>query len=79
LAALLTVIDSLDQVKQIVSVHGFVNSTPDFDGQAGVMNGASDLMVEVFGDAGRHTRTAIGVAALPLGYAASVYVVAELE
>ena len=42
------------------------------------MNGASDLMVEVFGDAGRHTRTAVGVAGLPLGYAASVYVVAEL-
>ena len=78
LAAILTVINSLDQVKQIVGVHGFVNSTPDFEGQAAVMNGASDLMVEVFGDAGRHTRTAVGVAGLPLGYAASVYVVAEL-
>ena len=74
-----TVIDSLDRVKQIIAVHGFVNSTLDFDGQAGVMNGASDLMVEVFGEAGKHTRTAVGVAGLPLGYAASVYVVVELE
>lgn len=67
LAALLTVIDSLDRVKQIVNVHGLVNSTLEFDGHAEVMNGASDLMVEVFGEAGRHTRTAVGVAGLPLG------------
>jgi len=79
LAALLTVLDSLDQIKQIVGVHGFVNSTLEFDGHAAVMNGASDLMVEVFGEVGKHTRTAVGVAGLPLGYAASVYVVVELN
>jgi enamine deaminase RidA (YjgF/YER057c/UK114 family) len=79
LAALLTVIDSLDQVKQVVSVHGFVNSAPGFDGQAAAMNGASDLMVDVFGDAGRHTRTAAGVAGLPANYAGSVYILVEVE
>jgi enamine deaminase RidA (YjgF/YER057c/UK114 family) len=79
LAALLTVIDSLDQVQQVVSVHGFVNSAPGFDGQAAAMSGASDLMVSVFGDAGRHTRTAVGVAGLPADYAASVYILAEVE
>ncbi len=79
LAALLTVLDSLDQVRQIVSVHGFVASTPAFDGQAAAMNGASDFFVEVFGEAGKHTRTAVGVAALPLDYTASVYIVAEAD
>ena len=55
LAALKSVIGSLDHLKQIVAVHGLVNSTQDFDGQAIVMNGASDFLVEVFGEAGKHT------------------------
>lgn len=79
LAALLTVIDSLDRVKQVVSVHGFINSAPGSDGQAAAMNGASDLMAEVFGEAGKHTRTAVGVAALPGNFAAQVYIVVEVE
>jgi enamine deaminase RidA (YjgF/YER057c/UK114 family) len=79
LAALLTVIDSLDRVKQIVSVHGFVNSTPEAEGQAAAMNGASDLMAEIFGEAGKHTRTAVGVAAIPGNLAAQVYIMAEVE
>jgi enamine deaminase RidA (YjgF/YER057c/UK114 family) len=79
LAAILTVLDSLDQVKQIVHVGGFVNSAQEFQGQAAVMNGASDVLVQVFGEIGTHTRTAVGVAGLPLGYAASVYVIAEAE
>lgn len=79
LAALKSVISSLDHLKQIVAVHGLVNSTQDFDGQALVMNGASDFLVDVFGEAGKHTRTAVGVAGLPMGFAASVYLLAEVE
>lgn len=79
LAAILSVIDSLDQIKQVVAVHGFVNSAPDFTGQAVVMNGASDLVVEIFGEPGKHTRTAIGVAALPMDFTASVWMIVEVE
>jgi enamine deaminase RidA (YjgF/YER057c/UK114 family) len=77
LAALLTVIESLDQVVQVVAVHGLVNSTSENGEQAAAMNGASDLMVDVFGDAGRHARTAVGVA-VPHDFTSSVYVVVEV-
>ena len=77
LAAVLTVVESLNQVVQVVAVHGFVNSTPDNTEQAAAMNGASDLMVDVFGDAGRHARTAVGVS-LPHDFTSSVYIVAEV-
>jgi len=79
LAAIKSVIGSLDHLKQIVAVHGLINSTQDFDGQAIVMNGASDFLVDVFGEAGKHIRTAVGVASLPMGFAASVYIIAEVE
>ena len=79
LAAIKSVIGSLDHLKQIVAVHGLINSTQDFDGQALVMNGASDFLVDVFGEAGKHIRTAVGVASLPMGFAASVYLIAEVE
>jgi len=79
LAAMRTLLDSLDRVRQLVHVGGFISSTAEFQGQAAVMNGASDLFVQVFGDTGTHTRTAVGVAGLPLGYAASVYVIAEVD
>lgn len=79
LAAVESVIGSLDRVQQIVAVHGLINSTPEFSGQADVMNGASDFLVEVFGEAGKHTRTAVGVAALPQQFTASVYIIAEVE
>src|SRR5580765_2006260 len=78
LAALLTVIDSLDSVKQLVRVGVFVNSATDFAQQPMVANGASDLFVEVFGDAGRHARTAVGVNELPAGFAIEVELVAEI-
>jgi enamine deaminase RidA (YjgF/YER057c/UK114 family) len=78
LAALLTVTDSLDAVKQIVRVGAFVSSADGFTQQPAVANGASDLFVEVFGDAGRHARTAVGVNELPLGYAVEVELVAEI-
>ena len=79
LAAMLSVIDSLDRVRQLVHVGGFVASAPGFQGQAAAVNGASDFFVEVFGEAGRHTRIALGVSGLPLDYTTSVYLVAEVE
>ena len=62
----------LDKVVRVVRLGGFINSTPDFGEGPKVMNGASDLMVEVFGDKGRHARTTIGVAALPQAAAVEV-------
>jgi enamine deaminase RidA (YjgF/YER057c/UK114 family) len=78
LAAVLTAVDSLDSIKQLVRVGAFVNSAAGFDQQAQVANGASDLFAEVFGDAGRHARTAVGVNELPLGFAVEVELVAEV-
>ena len=62
----------LDRVARIVRLCGYMNSAPDFTGQSQVMNGASDLFLEVFGEAGRHTRVAVGVAALPYDVAVEV-------
>ncbi len=67
LAALAEVTGGLDGIVRIVRVVGYVASEPGFTGQATVLNGASTLMTDVFGDAGRHVRSAIGVASLPLG------------
>ncbi len=69
----------LDRVKRIVKLGGFVNSTPDFTDQAKVINGASDLMVEVFGDKGRHARAAVSAGSLPMGIAVEIDAVAEIE
>lgn len=69
----------LDKVKRIVKLGGFVNSTPDFTQQPQVINGASDLMVEVFGDKGKHSRAAVSAGALPVGVAVEVDAVAEIE
>jgi enamine deaminase RidA (YjgF/YER057c/UK114 family) len=69
----------LDKVKRIVKLGGFVNSTPDFTQQPQVINGASDLMVEVFGDKGKHARAAVSAGALPVGVAVEVDAVAEIE
>jgi enamine deaminase RidA (YjgF/YER057c/UK114 family) len=66
LAAVETAIGSIDRVTRIVKLVVFVASEPEFTGQPGVANGASDLLVEIFGDAGRHARSAVGVAVLPL-------------
>lgn len=62
----------LDRVIRAVKLGGFVNVTPDFDDIPKVINGCSDLMAEVFGEAGRHARSAVGVANLPLGFAVEV-------
>ncbi len=69
----------LDRVKRIVKLGGFVNSTPDFTQQAQVINGASDLMVEVFGEKGKHARFAVSASSLPLGVSVEVDAVAEIE
>jgi len=68
----------LNRVKRIVKVMSLVNSTPDYTEQHLVTNGASELLVEVFGDAGRHARSAFGVAQLPLGACVEIELIAEL-
>ena len=68
----------LDAVVRVVKVTGFVASTADFTGQPAVVNGASELLGEVFGDAGRHARSAVGVASLPLDAPVEVEVVVEV-
>src|SRR6059058_2392774 len=68
----------LDAVVAVVKVVGYVASAPDFTGQPGVVNGASELLGEVFGDAGRHARSAVGVAVLPLDAPVEVEVVVEV-
>lgn len=65
LAVLQHFLGSLDKVKAVVGVNGYVNAVPGFPDSPQVINGASDLLVEVFGEAGRHVRAALGVAALP--------------
>lgn len=69
----------LDLVVRCVRIAGFVNSMPEFTSQSQVLNGASDLFVEVFGDAGRHARMAVGVAALPYDVAVEVEGVFEVR
>ena len=69
----------LDRVARCVKLVGFVNSMPDFTDQPTVINGASDLMVQVFGDAGKHARSAIGVASLPFGCAVEVEAIFEIK
>jgi len=72
LAQLKAALGSLDRVEQIVKLGAFVNSTGDFTDQPKVANGASELMAAVFGDAGKHARSAVGVPVLPLGAAVEV-------
>lgn len=72
MAQIKAAIEDLDKVARVVRLGGFINSTPDFVDGPKVMNGASDIMVEVFGDAGRHARSTIGVASLPLDAAVEV-------
>jgi enamine deaminase RidA (YjgF/YER057c/UK114 family) len=69
----------LDRVRRVVKINGFVNVTPDFDPIPAVMNGCSDFMVQVFGDTGRHARSAVGVANLPLNFAVEADGVFEID
>lgn len=78
LASVKQLLGSLETVKQVVAVHGLINSDPEFTEQGVVMNGASDLLVAIFGEDGKHTRTAVGVASLPFDFSASVYIIVEV-
>lgn len=69
----------LDRVVRVVKLTGFVNSTGDFTDQPKVINGCSDLMVEVFGDAGRHARAAVSAPALPLGVAVEIEAIVQVR
>lgn len=77
IAQIKAALGDLDRVSRVVKLVGFVNSAPDFIGQPKVVNGASDLFVEVFGDAGRHARSAVGVAQLPFNVSVEVEAVIE--
>jgi enamine deaminase RidA (YjgF/YER057c/UK114 family) len=79
LAVLKTELGSLNKVKRIVKVLGMVNCTDDFKEQPKVINGYSDLMVEIFGDKGKHARSAVGMCSLPIGMAVEVEVIVEIE
>ncbi len=70
---------SLDRVVRIVNLNGLVNATPEFVAHTLVLNGASDLLVEVFGDAGQHARLAVGVASLPAGMALEIQATVEIR
>lgn len=78
IAALATQVENLSQVARIVKVVAFVASAPDFTGQPAVANGASELLGDVFGDAGVHARSAVGVAVLPLDVPVEVELIAEV-
>jgi len=69
----------LDAVRRVVKVVGYVASTPDFTGQPAVVNGASELLRDVFGDAGAHARSAVGVVALPLDAPVEVELIVEVQ
>lgn len=79
LASLKAEIGELSRVKRVVRVEGFVASDDTFTGQPGVINGCSDLLVQVLGDAGRHTRMAIGVNTLPLGVVVEIAMIVEVR
>lgn len=69
----------LDRLVRVVKLVGFVNSTPDYTEQPKVVNGASDFMVEALGDAGRHARSAVSAAALPLGVAVEIEAIFQIK
>ena len=79
LAAANSVLGSLDKVLRVVKVNGFVSSAPDFFGQPQVLNGASEVLEEIFGQRGHHARAAVGVAALPLNSPVEVDLILEFS
>ncbi len=70
---------NLEQVEQVVQITGYVRSAPGFEGQPGVVNGASELVLAVFGEAGRHARAALGVSELPLGAVVELTMIVKLR
>ena len=79
LAVLKAMLGDLRKVKRVVKVLGMVNSTPDFVEQPAVINGFSDLIVEVFGERGKHARAAVGMASLPRGQSVEIEMIVEVE
>ena len=79
LAAIKGVIGDLDRIKQIVRVVGYVASVPTFTQQPAVVNGASELLLEIFGDYGKHARSAVGMAVLPLNASVEIELTVEVE
>jgi enamine deaminase RidA (YjgF/YER057c/UK114 family) len=79
LATTRAALGSLDRVKRVVKVLGMVNSAPEFTEQPRVINGFSDLMVDVFGEAGKHARSAVGMAQLPSGMPVEIEMILEVE
>ena len=79
LAAIKGVIGDLDRIKQIVRVVGYVASNPTFIQQPAVVNGASELLLEIFGEAGKHARSAVGMAVLPLNASVEIELTVEVE
>ena len=79
LAAIKSVIGDLDRIKQIVRVVGYVASVPTFIQQPAVVNGASELLLEIFGENGKHARSAVGIAVLPLNASVEIELTVEIE
>ncbi len=78
LSAISTIIDNLDRIKKIVKLNGYVMSSPDFFDQPKVINGASELLFDVFGDIGVHSRAAVGVSNLPMQSCVEIDLIAEI-
>ena len=79
LAAVVSVAGDIDNIEQIIKVTGFVQSAEDFHQQPAVINGASELLVEIFGDAGKHARSAVGTNALPLNAAVEIEMIVKVK
>lgn len=79
LASVKEALGDLDRVKRVVKLLGMVNCTPDFGQQPEVINGASDLLVQLYGDAGRHARSAVGMGSLPRNISVEIEMVLEVE
>jgi enamine deaminase RidA (YjgF/YER057c/UK114 family) len=79
LASIKATVGDLDKVKRVVKLLGMVNCTEDFRDQPKVINGASDLLVEIFGDVGKHARSAVGMQALPNGIPVEIEMILEIE
>jgi enamine deaminase RidA (YjgF/YER057c/UK114 family) len=79
LAVIQSEIGSIDRVTRIVTLNGFVSSASDFYDHPKVINGASELLLEIFGDKGKHSRTALGVTSLPLNVAVEINLIVEVE
>ena len=79
LASARTSLGSLDKVKRVVKVLGMVNGTPEFEDQPKVINGCSDLFVQVLGEKGKHARSAVGMGSLPMGIPVEIEVIVEVE